>query len=328
MRRWFARVAITMALAAFAQATAIPVTQAQPSEKKRLTSAQKKEFRTKKKDGDQAMRALRYEEAITAYEAARAIDPRPALLYNLGRAHEGLGEYATAVDYLERFVDEAPAHVRARAPKVKQLLEDLEKRVCRVTLISNVAGAEVVLRRQPMGTTPIDEPFRVNSGQAELVVTKEGYEPFRRKLDLPGGGGVTIDVNLKEIERAGVLVISSNLPGAIVHVDGKRLGNAPAEVSLEAGAHKVRVQHPDAKTVERSILVEAGQREELEIELQRIARDQPQEKGIAQKWWFWTAIGVVVVGAGVGVGVALAPSGGIESGTIPPGKARIPLVRF
>lgn len=46
--------------------------------------------------------------AVAALERAYAMRPVPRLLFNLGRAHEQRGDYATAADYYRRFLATAP----------------------------------------------------------------------------------------------------------------------------------------------------------------------------------------------------------------------------
>ncbi|NUP06888.1 MAG: tetratricopeptide repeat protein [Polyangiaceae bacterium] len=52
-------------------------------------------------------RAGRFTEAVALLEKAYALHPEPVLLYNLARAHEGLGEFAKAVEEYERYLTSA-----------------------------------------------------------------------------------------------------------------------------------------------------------------------------------------------------------------------------
>src|SRR5678815_3855263 len=50
----------------------------------------------------------KFDEAAKLLEKAYAIHPEPVLLYNLGRAYEGLGENQKAVDAYTRYLKDAP----------------------------------------------------------------------------------------------------------------------------------------------------------------------------------------------------------------------------
>ena len=50
----------------------------------------------------------------------------------------------------------------------------------------------------------------------------------------------------------------------------------------------------------------------------------PASAAIYERWWFWTAIGVVVGGAGVGIGLAVTSSDRAAPGTLPPARVELP----
>src|SRR5689334_8802118 len=56
-----------------------------------------------KRQGDEAMDALHYDEAIAAYTKAYEVGNMPAALYNRGRAHQARGQYVLALADIERF---------------------------------------------------------------------------------------------------------------------------------------------------------------------------------------------------------------------------------
>lgn len=56
-----------------------------------------------------------FESALTEFETAYALSPRPELLYNIGLCHDRLGQWSQARDTYQRFVDLAPADQHAEA---------------------------------------------------------------------------------------------------------------------------------------------------------------------------------------------------------------------
>ena len=55
---------------------------------------------------------IRYEEALAHYRVAYDVTKNPALLYNMGRAYEGLADFPKALDALEEFVATASPELK------------------------------------------------------------------------------------------------------------------------------------------------------------------------------------------------------------------------
>jgi hypothetical protein len=76
--------------------------------------------------GQEAFAAGRYEEAIDAFSAGYKLDPRPEFLLNLAQCHRALGRREQAIQYLERFLEEAPAAHKLR-PAAERTLAELKR---------------------------------------------------------------------------------------------------------------------------------------------------------------------------------------------------------
>jgi hypothetical protein len=106
-----------------------------------------------------------------------------------------------------------------------------------------------------------------------------------------------------------------------VFVDGKAVGNAPVELVVEAGSHRIAFRREGYDDVETAALVGVGEHKDVTIEPQKSAP-------ITTKWWFWTGIGVVVAG-GAALTVALLSEKKAGSGDgFSPSQVSGPLVRF
>lgn len=272
-----------------------------------------------KRKGDEAMVALRYEEALDHYRRAYEATKSPALLYNMGRAYEGLGEFPKALDALEEFAEKAPPDLKAKVPKLQELVADVSRRVATIVLGSSEPGAEIRLGEKVLGTTkPGQVVLRVNAGKQKLVVTKEGYFPFERELALEGGRVEHIEARLASRTQNAVLVVRSPISGAAVSVDGRPVGVVPAETFLPPGSHRVGLSRDGYDPAETSVVLAAGERKQVDVPL-------AERQTLTGKWWFWTAIGVAVVGAGVGTYLAATQERGADTGTIPPGQVKAAL---
>lgn len=273
-----------------------------------------------KKRGDEAMDSLRYADAVAAYAQAYAITKNPSLLYNQARAHQALGDYASALDFLERFDGEAPPDLKSRVPGLSQLIDDVRARVTRLTVRSNVPGAQVVLRDRVLGRTPLPADVRVTSGHATISVTADGYKPFTREMDLAGGGAVAVDAQLVPKESNGILAIRASVDSAHISVDGNPVGQSPVEVPAPAGEHLVRADSEGLDPVSTSVMLANGERREINLTFER-------SPPITARWWFWTGIAVVAAGATATV-IALTTEKSAPSGSLAPGRVSAPLVSW
>lgn len=264
-----------------------------------------------KKRGDEAMDTGRPAEALAAYAEAYGLARDPALLYNKGRALQALTEYPRALEELEAFERTAPPELKQRVPTLQRIIGEVRQKLTTLSIACDVAGAHVRLRDRTIATCPVPAPLTVNAGRGALEVSAEGYFPWRRDADLPGGGNASFDVRLVSKKTSGVLVVKSGVPAALVTIDGKRLGNVPVEAMLPAGTHTIEVSHDGYRPAKTSAVVTAGEHRDVDVPLE-------SEPTIFGRWWFWAGVGVVVAG-GVAVVVALETERSPEHGTVAPG---------
>src|SRR5262245_59486023 len=149
-----------------------------------------------KAQGDDAMQRIDYTRALEAYSQAYELDANPALLYNKGRALEALARYPEALEQLESFEREAPPDLKARVPKLGELVASVRAKVSTLNIRCNVKGARVLVRQRVVGTTPLASPLRVNAGKASVEVDADGYNGYQKSVLLPGGGSLELDVQL------------------------------------------------------------------------------------------------------------------------------------
>ena len=163
-------------------------------------------YQEMKRRGDDLLDARRFAEALAAYDAAYAADPRPSILYNRGRALEFLARYPEALDSIRRFSREAPPDIRARVPGLAQLLAELEARVSTLTIQCDVAGARVLLSGHQIGICPFAVPISVSAGRHSFEAVAEGYLPYHRELTLPGAASASVRVLLAARDSSALLI--------------------------------------------------------------------------------------------------------------------------
>lgn len=270
-----------------------------------------------KAKADAAMDAHHYDEAIAGYTEAYSVFSDPALLYNRSRAHEARAEYPAAFADLETFANTASPELRSKVPRLTDLMLDLRQRVSTFELVCNVAGARVLVDGREIGTTPL-KPIQLNAGKVTVEILADDQFPYKKELDLKGGGSTSLDAPLVSKATSGILSIRTLPAGAFVTVDGKPFGRAPTEGALPPGTHQLLLHADGFEDTPTQAIVAAGARRELELSLHK--------KSILTSPWFWTVVGVVVVGTGVSVAAALLIEKGAGTGDgFTPGQVAGPL---
>ena len=147
--------------------------------------------------------AGRWEEAIAAFEDARAAAPLPAVLFNLAEAHRHVGaQHARrALDAYREYLaslGDAPSSNRAVA---ERRVAELLGRVARLRVEVTPADAAVIVDDRPL--PPGAREVELDPGPHALVVRADGHVPDARTLTLGEG------------ERGALVVALARVP---VHV--------------------------------------------------------------------------------------------------------------
>jgi hypothetical protein len=127
--------------------------------------------------------------------------------------------------------------------------------VARIT--GGVRGARLVVDGKEVGqfsssTLSVELP----PGPHSVVVRKQGYADYSRRIDVKEGGPTEVAVSLEATHGFGML--SADVPGAMVYVDSKQVGPAPQSVLLEPGSREIEFRAPGFRPVVHNITVFAG----------------------------------------------------------------------
>jgi hypothetical protein len=263
--------------------------------------------------GDDALVGGRPAEALAAYKEAYALKKDPAVLYNIGRANQALGDYPEALDRLEEFAATAPAAMLARVPGLPTLLTDVRSHVATIAVAVDVPDATVKVGTRVVGKTPLAKPIRTSTGQYQVTIEKEGYFPYSKSHTFAPGVG-TLDIILHSKAREAIVVVTSSVVGAKLKVDGRDEGTVPTELAVSPGSHRLDLTRDGYKSAQTTIAVMAGERTTFDVPLDRSAP-------ITAKWWFWSGIAVVVAGAVVTT-IALTTERDPDVGSVAPGQIK------
>ncbi|MBP9114181.1 MAG: PEGA domain-containing protein [Polyangiaceae bacterium] len=252
-------------------------------------------------------------EAAAIYTEAYALDPNPAILYNLGRCHQRQGDWVSALRRFEEFRDKAPPSLVARIQNFDGLLEEVRDHVG--TLVINVAIPGAIVRVNGAVLPQETKRLPVNSGNINVQVEAPDHEPFQTTLLVAPRKEVTVAPTLVKLAVWVTLRIESATLGSHASVDGKPHGDPPTDVVLRVGVpHLVRVEAPGFLPLERSVVLVEGSNNTVRLDLQK----RPSGS-VFTKWWFWTGVGVIAAGATVATVYALSNERSAPTGTITPG---------
>lgn len=327
--RWLARVVVASGLASvFALASTValggepsPPRPGQARTSPSLASDRKQKAAAAKARGDEAINALRFADALAAYEEAYGLEPSPALLYNRGRALQLLDRMPEALDAFEQFQREASPELLQRVARFDELLAEVRGKVATLTLTAHPDGVEVVLDGRALGTTPLSAPLRLNrKNGVVLELRKEGHHSVERRLDLVNKPTQELSVTLQPKDVTALLIVKAPVGGAAVRIDGRASGNAPSESYLQPGPHRVVVTRDGFEDAEIGVVLQKGERKAIDVALEPATP-------IYKRWWLWTAVGAAVV-TGVTLGIVLNIERGADNGTLQPGQISAPLITF
>jgi hypothetical protein len=137
--------------------------------------------------------------ALIELRRANQIAPSFRVLYNIGQCYLELQDYAGALRSFQAYLNEGGARIpRERRTAVEGDIQKLQGRVAYVEVTSNVAGAEVRVDEDVVGTTPLDKPVLVGSGRRKISVEKAGLPSAEKMIDVAGGDRLTLSLPLNQ----------------------------------------------------------------------------------------------------------------------------------
>jgi tetratricopeptide (TPR) repeat protein len=151
--------------------------------------------------GVEHYRARRYRDAIRELQVSRSLVPNAEIWFNVGRAHEQLGELQLAVDYYRSYLRDRPD--AKDAAEVESRIRDLEQRMATARAAAQGQGASregtIVLEVTPKAArVRLDGVFlegdtdgrvlQVAPGRRTLDAVLPGYAPHHARLDVEPGG--------------------------------------------------------------------------------------------------------------------------------------------
>lgn len=275
------------------------------------------------------IRELQYAEALAAFERSASLRPHAVTTYNIGACQRALGRYALAQKTLKRALEQDAAAASAElSPSLKSelngFLEQIERLLARVEVVMTPADAALTVDGHPLevvhgaaGSTPVlvagtrppgpGEPppastftMVTDPGSHVITLSRKGFADA--VVNKAFGPGTTTSLRLELDRLPATIAVASDRPGAVVTVDALDVGVAPIDIQRPAGKHHVAVKKLGFVTYEADLEAHPGERIDLKATLRE---DKP---ALTQRWWFWTAAGVLVAGVATATYFATRPA--------------------
>jgi serine/threonine protein kinase len=128
-----------------------------------------------------------------------------------------------------------------------------------VHVTSNPVGAKFTIggKSNPEWVTPFTAT-NVSPGEQEVVITKDGFSPAKRRVNIAAGKLSSVGPELSA--AVAKINIKSTPPGANILLDGNPTGKVtPAVLSVDPGAHKVIVRQLGYQEENTSVTLKDGE---------------------------------------------------------------------
>jgi hypothetical protein len=143
------------------------------------------------------MKAQAWQRAREIYSKLWAEQKSYDVALQLGQAEYNLQQFASAAEFFEFGIRNAPAR---EPPEVLQraqaLLSEAKKKVGTLEVQVTQAKADVFLDAVPVGISPLSAPLFARPGHHSLRVELDGYEPVLESFTLSAGETRTIAIDL------------------------------------------------------------------------------------------------------------------------------------
>lgn len=248
--------------------------------------------------------------ALTKYRQAYEHSKDARLLYDMAICEKNLHRYARMEADLRQYEKEEGASLTPDDKQtVDEVLAAVKNMVGAVNLTAGEPDAAVQVDGDFAGTTPLALPLVLDLGAHTIRVTKEGFAPAEKTVEIEGGSALALPVTLTPLRHAAHLVITTDAE-ATVSIDGQVVGKGHFDGHPAPGSHDVAITETGMRSHDAEIDLRDGETRTLEITLDRERHTL---------LWPWIAGGAAVVaGAAVGGYFLFKPSDSVTP--IPAGK--------
>ncbi len=262
-----------------------------------------KQARELSRQGADAFRTEKYEQALGFFREANRLVPHPNLDVNIGRCYEALGQPDQAMVHCKIALN-APGVPSSTRQAAQQCVDRVTASLARpiLELKSTPTGATVRIDGRLVGKTP----WRggVEPGRRQLDLELEGYEPLSRVLNAEHGATYPMSEVLRLAKVGGLLSVTSVPAGATVTLDGELVGKTPVQ-SFQLAARRYSLEVALATYAPHRSEVEVIDGRQVERTVTLVPLDGGPGAAARPRWpaWAMMGVGAAAIGAGALFGV-------------------------
>jgi PEGA domain-containing protein len=210
-----------------------------------------------------------YAGALAKYRQAYELSHDARLLFDMAICDRSLRAYAHMQSLLQQYEHEAGAGISQQDKvQVDDALAAIQNLVGTVALTVSEPDATVTLDGEPVGTTPLAQRIVIDLGTHKIGVTKPGFVPLERPVDVGGGSQTELSLTLAPVILEAHLLVTSD-SDATVSIDGQVVGKARFDGPLAPGIHGVSVTEVDRLPYGAQIELRDGETRTMQVTLER-----------------------------------------------------------
>jgi len=217
--------------------------------------------------------------ALAEFEAAQRAVPGWQLWLNIGLAHRQLFRYGEAVADFHRYLDEGGERIpRDKRALVDKELRDIAGLVAEVAVHVEGGPATVEVDGAGVGGALFGagRPLLLAPGPHVITASRDGAEPDRREVNVLSGQHLEITLAPRPRPTTAALSVTSHPEGADLTIDDSPVGRTPWSGELGVGGHEVRASLAGHATTRAEVVLTAGQRRTVTLELLAVAAPPPR----------------------------------------------------
>ena len=182
--------------------------------------------------------------ALLSFEQSERTRPSRGARQNIAACLKVLRRYDAAATALESALRDFSTMRDADRAEIETLLAEVRAHTGTLR-VDALQGATVTVDGVDRARAPAS-PLRLDAGSHMVRVTREGFQPFEQKVDVPAGVDTALKADLGPLVKSGRLRVSEGRALEMpLFIDNAEVGKTPWEGTLTVGPHALQLRSSD-----------------------------------------------------------------------------------
>ncbi len=219
------------------------------------------------READRAYTESDFARALELYRRIDALDSTVKTRLKIADCLSELGQLSEAYDAFDALQRSAGTTLDKKdKDRIEQALSNLRTTTAVLTVHVTEADAHLTVDGVDIGTGPLERSVRRKPGRVSVLVTKSGFDPWTKEIDISAGEEKQATVDLVPEKKTGTLVVYAAGQGPMtLLIDGKEAGTLPWTGDVSPGIHELCARSAHGTSPVRRIAVSAKGRTELDL---------------------------------------------------------------